>query len=547
MRSNWLRIAGCLIATLLFMRAWEAQAYFRNDAPPPLLPGGTWDPWLDRAREEIAALLSAPVEQKVIPTDIDLGVMLAADRLNDADKALLEDMLKVAARRAPVADESERPLSAALSRTRLLWALGEQGKARAEFALARPLAKDVKRPTVFGLDLIGWLLATQAAELGDYDVATSLAQASFNLSLQLSLYEFFLQGGHRDLADRFLREKSAEIAAMKAVTMDDVERVANLWARVGNKELVMKDLAQARADFGDLPGAVEIVRTMPASFQRAGAFQVVALVASRREDHKLSHELLLAAFDDLKTNKSIWLVGHELADATAEVGDKAVFKLVAAALEQELANRTDGVFDTRMLHSAARLARAYFTITGDRQSFRRLTAMAEAALKNVKTQDQREASLDIAACQVLDGRDADIDKFLAAIPSQELGNSDCFYKIPEAYSTLGKFDRAVEITEKYIAPEDRNFFYSATATNAVRAGRFEVALALVDKLESPFNRMKLWRFIARQQARVGRAEDVEKWLTRIADRRSRAVIELGVAEQLLGKRGTFASKLFKDE
>jgi hypothetical protein len=46
---------------------------------------------------------------------------------------------------------------------------------------------------------------------------------------------------------------------------------------------------------------------------------------------------------------------------------------------------------------------------------------------------------------------------------------------------------------------------------------------------------------------MGRAEDVEKWLTRIADHRSRAVIELGVAEQLLGKRDTFASKLFKDE
>src|SRR5258705_4765719 len=145
MRSSWLRITGCLIAALLFMMARGAHASFHNDAPPPLLPGGTWDLWLDRAREEIAALLGAPVEPKVVPIDIDLGVMLAADRLNNADKTMLQEMLKVAPQRAPVADESQSPLSAALCRSRLLWALGEQEKARAEFTRARSLAKDVKR------------------------------------------------------------------------------------------------------------------------------------------------------------------------------------------------------------------------------------------------------------------------------------------------------------------------------------------------------------------------------------------------------------------
>src|SRR5438045_768746 len=180
--------------------------------------------------------------------------MLAADRLNNADKALLQDMLKAAAQRVPVADESQKPLSTALCRSRLLRALGEHDKARAEFARARALAKSVKIPTVFGLDMFGWLLATQAAELGDYDAAMALGQDQFSLSIQLSLYEYFVVGGHRDLADRFLREKAAEIEAMKEVTMEDVERarkrgapeaeVAVLSARVGNKELVSKELAK---------------------------------------------------------------------------------------------------------------------------------------------------------------------------------------------------------------------------------------------------------------------------------------------------------------
>ena len=65
-------------------------------------------------------------------------------------------------------------------------------------------------------------------------------------------------------------------------------------------------------------------------------------------------------------------------------------------------------------------------------------------------------------------------------------------------------------------------------------------------MRANFFQQRVYRFTARAQAKAGRAAAVQAWVNDIPSPHARAVVRLGVAEQLLGVRPHLSVGLYND-
>ncbi|MFI5381999.1 MAG: hypothetical protein ACHRHE_22110 [Tepidisphaerales bacterium] len=491
-------------------------------------PTNSADFWLDRARESIAAVHKAP-PAKDLPGEVDLAVMLAADRLNEPEKVLLKQVLEtVDERNASLVKEAYRPFLTALARTQLLWAMRDRDGARGELKRAIELSRNSNGPTILGMDVWKSVLASQAAELGDYDTAVGLSDELGSLSL----LGHFIGGGHRELADRLVRETLQEIRARKP----DPD---------GNAEMALLNLVREQAAVGDVLNAAETAKSMPLSWPRQEAFRATAKAAYQNGDHKIAHDLLDAALTDARSLPQESRNCLAVAEMGVLIGEKDIALLAAKTADAAMPQ-----MHSDQLQIAPRLARIYLNAGGDREAFKRLVALAEAAGPGPgDTLASRERLMDIAACYAMDGRDGEVDWTLAAMAKQDFSLTENFGRIIVAYASSGQFDRATALVEKYLGIDDRAMYYEVVACEAVHTGRFELALSIAGKIRVTLllHQVRPWRLIARQQAKAGKTDDIAAWVDKIDNPAARAAIDLGVAEQLLGVRHRFASAMFQDE
>jgi tetratricopeptide (TPR) repeat protein len=250
------------------------------------------------------------------------------------------------------------------------------------------------------------------------------------------------------------------------------------------------------------------------------------------------HEALVAALgaDPQLANSASNLaaIAHDAADA----GDREVFLNAAAAAEKAMKHSPLEVW-----RQGPRLARGYLSVARDRDAAMRLFQAAEAAVPKLPdARDRHEVLMDLAATDALLGEHDRATRRLGTVPRDAMRFSETFWWIPRTYAATGDFDRAIAITERYLAGKDRDLIYEYILKDAARAGRFALAVDIAGRISWEHKRIQMWALVAHRQAAHRPTAELAAWIDRLPTPRARAVANLAVAQQLLGVRLTTSLK-----
>jgi hypothetical protein len=518
-------MSACQWRLLVFM---SLVAVTTRAAPPSTAPSNAARPWLERAAAELPKMRA--YDTKAVPkrlanlvSEDNVALMLFHADRSEANRRRMVELARRHEAEPPAGDTPGQRLSPTLTAA-LLYAAADEN---AEAKRLLPGVKQKAAEVTGGLEAIavGWMLPPLRAQLDDLS-ADEVKQ--LDLAMLAKMLESF---GSSDKARQYA----------KLATQNHVLPTEDIWKD--------KLFAGTLAELGMIDDALRIADGIaPQKSYRAEAFGAVAEVQYRRGDVRGARESMRRGIEAAKAaeGSSVTSALGVLLGTARDFGDRASLAdaadALAAAMKSDARQMTDG-------YRWSNLAQAY-ALLGRRADY-------EAALERFKAtvakpRDAKEdarnwlrvASVHAAAREHEKVADA-VARSKAAAPLDENEWLE-FFTAPDAYADAGDYASAAKAArDAFMDASDRDGVFLHIAAAQLRAGRQADATKTAAEIDDPFRRLVVLRAVVMARVRTGATDTLAEWIDDRPLPHERAILNLAVAQQMLGIEGRGMTGMFK--